>query len=206
MTIPDTEIDEAKIFEVQLPPSPYPGLRPFEKSEWPIFFGREKMTDKVIDLLMKQRLLVVHGTSGNGKSSLIRAGVLARLEQEHARSELCWRTCAATPGDSPLTNLSESFAGATGSHKVDWLECRRGLNHGRQAAKTIAQLLKLDKNNQLCLLIDQFEEIFHRQNAGSDQVKLLIDFLVGFCEAPPDGLFILLTMRSEFLGLCSRFS
>ena len=65
--------------------APYPGLRPYEPSEWPIFFGRERMTDNVIGLLMKQKLLVVHGTSGNGKSSLIRAGVLARLEQEHAR-------------------------------------------------------------------------------------------------------------------------
>ena len=61
------------------PPQPYPGLRPFEMEEWSIFFGRERMIDEVIELLARQRLVVVHDASGSGKSSLIRAGVLPRL-------------------------------------------------------------------------------------------------------------------------------
>ena len=58
---------------------------PFEQHEWPIFFGRERMTDEIVDRLLGHRLLVVHGDSGCGKSSLVRAGVLPRLEQESAR-------------------------------------------------------------------------------------------------------------------------
>jgi len=78
------EPDTAELFE--LPRSPYPGLRPFDKSEWPIFFGRERMTDEVIGQLLERKLVVVHGASGDGKSSLVRAGVQARLEQQYARS------------------------------------------------------------------------------------------------------------------------
>jgi hypothetical protein len=93
-------------FEVELPPAPYPGLRPFEKHEWPIFFGREEMADEVIHRLIQQHLVVVHGDSGCGKSSLIRAGVLAQLEQEHARSGVRWRTCAMLLREAPLRNLA----------------------------------------------------------------------------------------------------
>lgn len=199
--------DEAQIFIPKLPLSPYPGLRPFQKAEWPVFFGRERITDEVTGLLMKQKLLVVHGASGNGKSSLIRAGVLARLEQEHARSGIRWRTCATTPADNPLTNLSKALAGAAQLSGPDWIEFRRALNHGTQSAKAISRLLALGDGDRLCVLIDQFEEIF--RNIGDsrhDQSTLLSEFLVGFSESAPDGLFVLVTMRSEFLGLCTRFA
>lgn len=75
MTTPDTTALDA-LFRVDLPPRPYPGLRPFEKDEWPIFFGRERMADAIVAQLIDKRLLVVHGDSGCGKSSLIRAAVL----------------------------------------------------------------------------------------------------------------------------------
>jgi hypothetical protein len=207
MTTLIERFDEAQIFIPKLPLSPYPGLRPFQKAEWPVFFGRERMTDEVIGLLMKQKLLVVHGASGNGKSSLIRAGVLARLEQEHARSGVRWRTCAMSPGDNPLINLSKAFAGAAQPSGPNWIEFRRALNHGTQSAKAISRLLALGDGDRLCVLIDQFEEIF--QNFGDtrhDQSTLLSEFLVGFSESAPDGLFVLVTMRSEFLGLCTRFA
>ena len=73
-------LETADVFGVTLPLRPYPGLRPFGQDEWPIFFGREQMVDDVVGRLVDQRLLVVHGDSGCGKSSLIRAGVLPRLE------------------------------------------------------------------------------------------------------------------------------
>jgi energy-coupling factor transporter ATP-binding protein EcfA2 len=89
---------------------PYPGLRPFQKHEWPIFFGREPMIDAVLDRLAATQLVVVHGSSGCGKSSLIKAGVLPRLEQEHSRYGVSWRTAEMRPGSSPLWNLAMAIA------------------------------------------------------------------------------------------------
>jgi hypothetical protein len=54
-----------------LPPEPYPGLRWFEPTEWAIFFGREPMIDEVITRLLDRQTIIVHGSSGCGKSSLI---------------------------------------------------------------------------------------------------------------------------------------
>ncbi|HEX6016277.1 MAG TPA: hypothetical protein VFY87_31630 [Geminicoccaceae bacterium] len=95
-----------------LPPLPYPGLRPFEHAEWPIFFGRERMVDEVVKRLADSRLVFVHGASGCGKSSLIRAGVRARLENEHARFGVRWRVAVMRPGSSPLWHLAEELARA----------------------------------------------------------------------------------------------
>ncbi|MFP3647803.1 hypothetical protein [Paraburkholderia sp. SIMBA_054] len=52
MSAPDID-DFDDMFTVELPSRPYPGLRPFEKSEWTIFFGRERMSDAVVTRLLK---------------------------------------------------------------------------------------------------------------------------------------------------------
>ena len=59
--------------------NPFPGLRPFTQEEDYLFFGREEQTTELLTLLRKHRLLAVVGTSGSGKSSLVRAGLLPEL-------------------------------------------------------------------------------------------------------------------------------
>src|SRR5262245_41364626 len=98
----------------RLPARPYPGLRPFEADEWPIFFGREDMIDEVIDRLAEQCLVLVHGSSGSGKSSLIRAGVLPSLERQHQQHQFGWSSAAMRPSGGPLWNLAEALAARDG--------------------------------------------------------------------------------------------
>ena len=59
---------------------PYPGLRPFKREESDIFFGREMQTDQLLEKLSQTRFISVVGLSGCGKSSLVRAGMIAALE------------------------------------------------------------------------------------------------------------------------------
>ena len=197
------------VFDVTLPPGPYPGLRPFGKDEWSIFFGRERMTDDVIRRLVDQRFLVVHGDSGCGKSSLISAGVLPRLEQEAARGGLRWLTCWATPGDEPLNNLAQALAvlGDTTEAEANFLEVRRILNCGRDGAPALADhIRRAHVESQVCVLLDQFEEIFaHARREGPQEATLLIDLLVGLQKLAAPHLGVVLTMRSEFLGACAQF-
>jgi ABC-type dipeptide/oligopeptide/nickel transport system ATPase subunit len=196
-------------FEVELPCGPYPGLRPFNKDEWPIFFGREQMTDEVIARVIRQHLVVVHGDSGCGKSSLVRAGVLAQLEQERARSGVRWRTATALPREAPLRRLAEAIAELQGAaddpdrvHQV-----RRILNRGADAPAALAELLRRGDDDHVCILIDQFEELFSLVPAhGREEAELFTAILVGLQKNPPPGLYAILTMRSEFLGHCARFT
>jgi hypothetical protein len=201
---PTDRLDPEDPFAVRLPPLPYPGLRPFERGEWPIFFGRETMTAEVIDRLLAGRMLVVHGDSGCGKSSLIRAGVQAQLEQEQARSGHRWITVEMRPGESPLGAMAQALDRGRGPGSA--LDLRRVLNRGRDAAAALDGPLGLAGDERLCLLVDQLEELFRfAKEGGGEEAELFAAVLVGLGSAPPRGLYPVIAMRSEFLGQCARY-
>ena len=58
---------------------PFPGLRPYEAEEAAFFFGRDAQVGELIGRLQRSCFLAVVGTSGSGKSSLVRAGLLPAL-------------------------------------------------------------------------------------------------------------------------------
>jgi formylglycine-generating enzyme required for sulfatase activity len=191
------------------PPQPYPGLRPFEMTEWSIFFGRERMIDDVIDLLARQRLVVVHGSSGSGKSSLIRAGVLPRLARQHLRHGLRWQTAAMRPSGGPLWNLAEALARIEGQEsdvaRVETI--RRAFDRpDARLRATVASEIGL-AGQHLCILVDQFEELFRYAHESSrDESQLFIELLAGLTD--DDGeprVHAVVTMRSEFLGECAQY-
>src|SRR5688500_12776749 len=90
--------------------APYPGLRPFQPHEWPLFFGRNEHVADMLTVLENHRFLAVVGPSGGGKSSLVLAGLIPALE----RGELLtaesndWRFVILRPGDAPYRNLADS--------------------------------------------------------------------------------------------------
>lgn len=195
------------------PPSPYPGLRPFLQSESSIFFGRERMIDDVIARLAEKSFVFVHGNSGCGKSSLIRAGVLPRLMQEHARHGIAWRTATMRPGSAPLWHLAEAVAqllesSDTPPARGDELRrfIRQILNQGELALHTLADRLGLGQHANVCLLLDQFEELFtYASDGGRDESEMMIQVVRGF-ERPPSGIYAIATMRSDHLGDCARYA
>ena len=204
------------------PKYPYPGLRPFEANEWSIFFGREAMVDEVIDRLAAHRLVLIHGSSGAGKSSLVRAGVLPKLERQHRLAGMPWQTCAMRPSGGPLWNLAKEFArledDAENADRVGRIVgefSRRGAT-----ISSVAASLKSLDGRHLCILVDQFEELFRFEKETSrEEAELFVDLLMrsnvkaveDACEgAKSEGqaaaVHVVVTMRSEFLGECARFN
>src|SRR5688500_11087925 len=57
--------------------SPYRGLLAFEPGDRRFFFGREDVVEEILSRLAHRRLLAIIGASGSGKSSVLRAGVVA---------------------------------------------------------------------------------------------------------------------------------
>jgi energy-coupling factor transporter ATP-binding protein EcfA2 len=206
-----------------MPKQPYPGLRPFEPEEWLIFFGRETMIDDVIERLAAQRVVLIHGASGSGKSSLVRAGVLPKLARQHLRHGIEWLTCTMRPSGGPLWNLACEFARLEGrENDLDSVGHIIRLFNKRDA--TLASVVNsLDglANKRLCILVDQFEELFRFERETSREeaelfVKLLIGEIADDDDAPDStaaanaepgnaNIHIAITMRSEFLGECARF-
>src|ERR1700741_424215 len=136
--------------------APFPGLRPFESDEEPIFRGRQQHTDELLRRLAANRFLAVVGTSGSGKSSLARAGLRPALDRGYlAGATSRWRIAIARPGMAPIENLAEALRqpGALGAASAATLRSSRlGLTDSVREAG-------LAPGESLLVVADQFEEI-----------------------------------------------
>ena len=97
--------------EIDHTANPFPGLRPFESNETHLFFGRDGQSEELLRRLKRTRFLAVVGTSGSGKSSLVRAGLLPALQgglMASAGSD--WRIAILRPGSDPVGNLARALA------------------------------------------------------------------------------------------------
>lgn len=192
-----------------LPPAPYPGLRPFEEDEWAIFFGRERLIHDIVERLTANQIIVVHGISGCGKSSFVRAGVLPRLALECAREGWQWQTASIRPGNSPLWNLAVALTQLKAGQAPSTEQIRvvrQLLNRGSDAFELIARELALSDHHQICILIDQFEELFRfAREIGPDEAELFAEVICGFSAKPPKGFHLVITIRSDHLGDCAQF-
>ena len=96
--------------------NPFPGLRSFEASEAHLFFGREAHVDELLRKLGRSHFVAVVGTSGSGKSSLVRAGLIPALEAGYlASAGSGWRILLLRPGLDPICSLARSIAGLNGA-------------------------------------------------------------------------------------------
>ena len=86
---------------------PYIGLRPFKHDETDIFFGRKQHRNELIDRLGASHFLAVVGTSGCGKSSLVKTGLIAGLEAGYlAKASTHWRIVEMRPSNQPFQALA----------------------------------------------------------------------------------------------------
>src|SRR4051812_44436711 len=91
--------------------NPFPGLRAFEEEEDILFFGREKQIDELLRKLRTSRFLAIIGSSGSGKSSLVKSGLLPSLHSglmSGAGSQ--WRIALFRPGNDPIGQLNETLS------------------------------------------------------------------------------------------------
>ena len=205
--------------------SPYPGLRPFESHEAGIFFGRERHTDRLLEILQRERFLVVIGPSGSGKSSLVRAGLLPCLTMGSLGSGSAWRIALLRPGDQPIGSLARALlqpdvfgrelvapARDDDATNVALLtaELRRGplgLLHATAAARERSDAAERSFN--LLVLVDQFEELFTYAEASgerADESEAFVNLMLAARAEPTARVYVALTMRTDFLGNCVRFA
>lgn len=93
---------------LNLPPfperNPYIGLRSYTAEDRLYYHGRDQVVNDLVDKCQKEPLVVVTGGSGVGKSSLLAAGLVPRLE------EMGWEVLPVfTPGRDPLSKLESEM-------------------------------------------------------------------------------------------------
>ena len=195
---------------------PYPGLRPFDRGEDAIFFGRESQVDDLLDKLQEMHFLAVIGTSGSGKSSLVRAGLLPALASGFmAGAGAAWTIAELRPGDRPFTRLAASLVrdttwgqvldAAPGGMLTEQVvaDLERDLRRGNLALNWRLGVHPLPVGTRLLILVDQFEELFRYCRTDSAEAAAFVSLLLGAASHPQ--VYLVMTMRSEFLGDCSQF-
>ncbi len=208
--------------------NPFPGLRPFREDEEPLFFGREAHVDTMVDKLGAQGFLAVVGSSGSGKSSLVSCGLIPALHRGLlARTGSGWRVASCRPGNQPITALAEALAqpavlpqpseAESGFRPAELVEAtlrmgKRGLLEAYREAQPL-----LTERPNLLVVVDQFEELFRYQALGAEATSAggagaaataFVNLLLEVANQPADAalpVFVVITMRSDFLGECAQF-
>jgi WD40 repeat protein/tetratricopeptide (TPR) repeat protein/energy-coupling factor transporter ATP-binding protein EcfA2 len=192
---------------------PYPGLRTFEEDEAEIFFGREEHIDDLLVRLQRQHFLGVVGPSGCGKSSLVRAGMIPAL---HAGRVACagsgWQVAVMRPGTQPLKSLAQALrrSGGPGAAPDDDGFLDAVLGRGSLGLVEALEEYGFGGDSNLLLLVDQFEELFRFTSRGpSSEARAFVDLLLTSALGEPArqrcSVYIVITMRSDFLGHCPIF-
>lgn len=191
---------------------PYPGLATFQVQDAPYFYGRTALISQLLKEVRQKNFVALVGNSGTGKSSLLRAGLIADLQSggSLAGSEN-WSVRIFHPGDRPLMNLVWTLSDTN----LPYAERARQLNQlqtlVQQGANGFQKLLELYYPNRLVLIIDQFEEIFTLCQNALEQ-ETFLDCLFGFLDLIENNsrfgslkntnFVLVLAMRSDFLEKC----
>jgi len=200
----------------------YPGSRPFEDTELDrmLFQGREQETQRMLHLVLAERLVVLFSKSGVGKSSLINAGLAQRLSKRHY---------------FPITiRLNDPTAALmeTVDDQVKQAAKNAGIDHTPGDKETLWHYFKTaefwsaqDTLLTPVLVFDQFEEIFtlgYSQEQRDAFFEQLADLVRGsvpasakqknqegqrprYTETAPE-VKIILSMREDFLANLEEIS
>lgn len=147
---------------------PYKGLQYFDERDADHFFGRERLTARIVGRLHQSRFLTIIGASGSGKSSLVRAGVIPALRRGRRLADGSlpptdsgqWDLRTFTPTVHPLEALAAALAHAEES--LTALATLKDDLATEPRALTLAaqKLLARSGKRHLLLFVDQFEEVF----------------------------------------------
>jgi hypothetical protein len=190
-------------------PCPYRGLQPYTEADRAYFFGRERDREIVIANLYASPLTVFYGASGTGKSSVLLAGVVPRLQAERRGAVAVLRGWQGGDVEGVLkAAVSEAVADRLARHRAR----PRSLG-AAAAAPDLDAALPLDEflrgaarlvRGPVFLIFDQFEEYFLYHAGSGDREGFEASFARAVNRQDVDAAF-LLSLREDGLSQLDRF-
>jgi hypothetical protein len=212
---------------------PYPGLRPFNEEESIFFKGREEHIDQIVRQLEEKKFLMLTGASGDGKSSLVYAGVIPHARAGFFKAKFNnWVVADFRPEREPLKNMAIAIDTQLQVNDVE--RTAKELSYGFSSLIDIYKAsgfwvdqqsdayLKSNADEQkkakrkganLLILVDQFEEFFtnpENYSAGKASIEsqAVINSLLETTRLALEQdlpIYIVCTMRSDYIGQCASF-
>jgi energy-coupling factor transporter ATP-binding protein EcfA2 len=184
---------------VQLnPTSPYKDLKRFESVDKQLFFGRDRFLQELFQELDRTNLILLLGASGSGKSSVVRAGMIARLADSMGSQFI---DLTFTPNQDPFASLSYCL-----HTRYPKINCQLLLEGNSDTLVRAVKDLK-PTDDFWFIFIDQFEELFTlSQPEKCKSFMKSLEQLVKVLDKPSNcKVKIVATMRSDFLDRLSPY-
>ncbi|WP_088889800.1 nSTAND1 domain-containing NTPase [Leptolyngbya ohadii] len=170
--------------------NPYRGLEPFEEQHQDIFFGRKALAQQLYEFVIAHPFTIVLGTSGSGKSSLVKAGLLPKLR---CQKEMIWAILPPfRPGESPFRSLNTALASVNLSAIVPSDEAADSA-----PVQRLAVWMQEHPATHLLFMVDQFEELITLCHDDQERQQFLNALQLAIA-AYPDRFHVLITLRSDF--------
>ena len=165
---------------------PWKGLAAYEVRDAPWFAGRERLVAELLARLASAPLLAVVGASGSGKSSLVRAGLLASLAAGALPGSEGWTQLVMRPGRHPLRELARVAL--------------RGRDSNRDEVADLLERLVFgdDGDRGTVLVVDQLEEVWTACTDPAER-EAFLDALSDVVESPAPCRLVLV-VRADYLG------
>ncbi len=181
--------------------NPYKGLRAFEEADQSDFFGREALIEDLLAHLggdtAPVRFVAVVGSSGSGKSSAVRAGLIPALHAGRLADSDRWLIAQMTPGSDPFTALSEALGRIAVEAVLPFSESSDSL------LQAMEHSLPAD-GSTVFLFIDQLEELFAASIDEGVRARF-IETLVTALNMPDSRLCVMVTLRADFYDRPLRY-
>lgn len=191
--------DSADVADDKLP-CPYRGLFHFGPGDAEYFFGRKSFIKTLFQATQTRNFIPLLGASGSGKSSVVFAGLVPKLQQESH-----WQFTHFRPGSDPFHALALALVPlyTTNLNETERLaQARQLANYLRDGDIPLADVFAQIKHNypseRVLLIADQFEELY---TLCPDET-IRRNFLDKLTTFPFErvGMVLVLTMRADFLG------
>ncbi|MBX5482821.1 MAG: protein kinase [Myxococcaceae bacterium] len=180
--------------------SPYAGLASFQEADADRFFGRTREIAAMVNRIADRPIIGVVGTSGAGKSSFVRAGLVPALK----RSGEAWEALVIRPGRKPLAALADIVAPmvTTSTSVADDLKAREELIQRLRTEPgyvgTVLRSRARHEKKRILLFIDQFEELYTLVPDESERMAFTA-CLAGIADDATAPTRVVLSIRSDFL-------
>lgn len=196
---------------------PFRGLEFYEPGDAKWFFGRDELTGRLVKRVVERRsqggMLILTGRSGSGKSSLLRAGLIAKLDGAGGElGAVTWRLPPPlNPGDKPLLALAAHLAELTGRDSDDvHLALRADPACCTEIARQTGTAQGDVPTPQLVLIVDQFEEVF-APGVAPDERSAFIAALEAAASLPDrepsaPAAVVVLGLREDFYSAASKIA
>ncbi len=183
------------------PTSPYIGARPFRRDE--TIYGRAREARNLLSLLVGDRIVLLNSPSGAGKTSLIQAALIPRLEQRRFAVRPTIRVGAASPlpgGNRYLLSVMQSLEDARPAAEQ--------LPPAELAGLTLDSYLTLrcgqGAENGQVLIFDQFEEVL---TLAPTEEEARVEFFEQLGDALADQWrWALFVIRDEYVAALEHYA